>query len=153
MSRIGRPPKPVELRVLEGNPGKRPIIEPPKAPPNRPTCPAWLTGEARAEWRRVVPILDRLGLLTEADRTTLAAYCEAVSVFRAATEEVAAHGVLVKGRRRGDLIKNPALQVQRDASKLIALYSSSFGLSPSDRVRLLGTAAASAASPLEGLLA
>lgn len=136
--RTGRPPKPTHLKLIEGNPGKRAIVEPPKPPPGRPTCPGWLSADAKAEWRRVVPVLDRLGVLSTVDRATLAAYAEAVSVFKAATEKVRA-GILVKGQK-GEAVKNPALQVQRDAAKNIALFSAMFGLSPSDRVRLTGEA-------------
>ena len=40
----GRPPKPTYLKVLEGNPGKRPLNEnEPKPKPSAPKCPAWLS--------------------------------------------------------------------------------------------------------------
>lgn len=150
--RGGRPPKPVELKLIEGNPGKRPVKLPPKAPPEKPRCPAWLSDYAKLEWKRVVPVLDRLGLLTSVDRATLSAYCEAVATFKAAVEAVKREGILVS-RRGGELVKNPALQVERDASRLIAAYSGMFGLSPSDRVRLLGTGQAGGGlSELEALL-
>ena len=134
--RTGRPPKPHHLKVIEGNPGKRSLAEPVKAPPSKPACPSWLSKYAKTEWRRIVPVLDSLGVLTQVDRSTLAAYCEAVSTFKAATETIEEFGVLVEGRRKGEAVKNPALQIQRDAARLIATYSSMFGLSPSDRVRL-----------------
>lgn len=151
----GRKPKPHHLKVIEGNPGKRSMAPPPKAPPARPYCPAWLSKYAKTEWRRVVPELDALGVLTKVDRSALAAYCEAVATFKEATEAIDKVGVLVQGRRKGDVIKNPALQVQRDAARLIATFSAMFGLSPSDRVRLMGDAkpGPAAGDPLETLLA
>lgn len=153
MSRGGRPPKPVELKVIEGNPGKRRLVAPPKAPPSRPRCPSWLSDYAKTEWRRVVPVLDGLGLLTTIDRSTLAAYCESVATFKAATAIVADKGVLVQGRK-GEAVKNPALQVQRDAARNIAQFSSMFGLSPSDRVRLTGNVNAADTLPdLDAFLA
>ena len=155
--RSGRPPKPHNLKVIEGNPGKRKLAEAPKAPPSTPTMPSYLTAYAKTEWRRIVPILDSVGLLTQVDRQTLAAYCEAVATFKAATETIAQTGILVQGRRKGEAIKNPALQVQRDAARLIATYSAMFGLSPSDRVRLLADPSAGrghhgGGDPLEALL-
>jgi P27 family predicted phage terminase small subunit len=39
--------------------------------------PRALTGEARKEWQRVVPVLSEMGLLTTVDRATLIRYCEA----------------------------------------------------------------------------
>jgi P27 family predicted phage terminase small subunit len=135
-AKTGRPPKAHHLKVIEGNPGKRRLVEPPKAPPRRPRCPEWLTPYAKTTWRRLVVILDDLGLLTLADRDTMAALCEAVSRFKASTEKIAASDVLVKGDRGP--VKNPAIQIQRDATRDIATFSAMFGLSPADRVRLLG---------------
>lgn len=143
--RSGRPPKPTHLRVIEGNPGKRALPVEKKPPPSRPRCPDWLTKEAKAEWGRVVPVLDTLGVLSIVDRSSLAAYCESVSTFKAATEKVKA-GILVKGQK-GEAVKNPALQVQRDAAKNIAAFSAMFGLSPADRVRLVGDAGAGRLGP------
>ena len=152
MSRRGRPPKPIELKVLEGGlSGKEIEALPPKPPPSKPRCPAWLSPYAKTEWKRVVPELDTLGLLTVVDRSTLAAYCEAVATFKAATE-VVRRGVLVTGQK-GEAVKNPALQVQRDAARLIATYSSMFGFSPSDRARILSVGTDVAGGPtLEDLL-
>jgi len=42
-----------------------------------PICPAHLDKESKKEWRRVVKILDAIGLMTELDRSILAEYCEA----------------------------------------------------------------------------
>lgn len=134
--RKGRPPKPTHLKVIEGNPGKRRLAPSVKAPPQKPRAPEWLTPYAKTTWRRLVPLLDDLGVLSAVDRDTIAGYCEAVSTFKSATEAIAKTGVLVQGRRKGEAIKNPALQIQRDASRLIATYSAMFGLSPSDRQRL-----------------
>lgn len=139
MSRpTGRPPKPTHLKVIQGNPGKRRLAEPVKARPERPRCPAYLTPYAKTVWKRLVPILDEIGILTGADRDTLAAYCQAVATFKESTEQIAKTGLLVK--RRDAVVKNPLLQVQRDAARSIATYSAMFGLSPADRVRLAGSA-------------
>ncbi len=140
-ARTGRPPKAHHLKVIEGNPGKRRLEEPPKPSPSRPRCPDFLTPHAKNTWRRLVPILDDLGVLTAADRDTMAALCEAVSRFKAATVMIANTDVLVKGQK-GEAVKNPAVQIQRDATRDIAAYSAMFGLSPADRVRLLGAGSA-----------
>lgn len=152
-ARTGRPPKAHHLKVIEGNPGKRRLAEPAKAAPQRPRCPSYLTPYAKTTWRRLVVVLDDLGILTGADRETMAALCEAVSRFKAATEKIAASDVLVKGDRGP--VKNPAIQIQRDATRDIATYSAMFGLSPADRVRLLGAGNAGRGGrgdELEGLL-
>lgn len=72
-------PKPVALKLLEGNAGKRvldlaagvnPRIEVPSAPKH-------LGVEARKEWKRITPLLEELGLISGLDRAALALYCQA----------------------------------------------------------------------------
>jgi len=141
MARTGRPPEPTKLKLIKGNPGKRPIKPEPKPPPSKPLRPQWLVGYARAEWERVVPTLDRLGLLTVVDRSVLAAYCEATAGLKAASKDLRERGYLIKSKREdGALVKNPSNQLLRDYARLIATYSSMLGLSPGDRVRLSGEA-------------
>ena len=73
----GRKPKPTHLKVLEGNPGRRPINgAEPKPAGDLPTCPAHLGPSAKAEWKRLARDLNRIGLLTMADRAALAVYCQ-----------------------------------------------------------------------------
>ncbi len=73
----GRKPKPTHLKLLEGNPGKRPLNQhEPKLTQKIPTCPGWLLPEAKLEWRRVVKELADTGIITIVDRSMLAAYCQ-----------------------------------------------------------------------------
>lgn len=138
----GPPPKPTALKILEGNPGQRPInTEEPKPTAGAPKPPADLKGEALAEWGRVVPELDRLGLLTKVDRAYLVAYCSAWASFEEARAALAERGPLVEGRD-GNLVKNPAAQIMKDSADLMLKFGSRFGMSPADRSRLtvpLGT--------------
>ena len=58
----GRRLKPNHLKVIEGNPGKRKLIPPPKALPRKPRRPANLSKGAKREWDRVsMSSLGRLG--------------------------------------------------------------------------------------------
>lgn len=50
-------------------------------PPNAPT---WLSKEARAEWRRIMPQLVERRILTEADMGSVENYCVAIGQVRAA---------------------------------------------------------------------
>ena len=51
MATRGRKPKPTAIKVLEGNPGKRPLNEHEPAPPKANIkCPTWLLPEAKKEW-------------------------------------------------------------------------------------------------------
>jgi P27 family predicted phage terminase small subunit len=132
----GPPPTPSKLVELKGNPGKKKVsgVEPEPAR-GAPKPPADLSGEALAEWGRVVPELDRLGLITKVDRAYLVAYVEAWATFDSARAAMREYGPLVAGRD-GGMVKNPAAQVMRDAADLMIKFGARFGLSPSDRTRL-----------------
>lgn len=132
----GPPPKPTALKALAGNPGKRALNgAEPRPSADIPEPPVTLKGEGRAEWRRIVPELARLGLVTKVDRAYLVAYCSAWGIFEAARVAMVEHGPLVNGRD-GNLVKNPAAQIMRDAADLMIKFGARFGLSPSDRTRL-----------------
>ncbi len=131
----GPPPKPSKLTELRGNPSKKKVAAEPEPSRGAPRPPADLKDEALAEWGRIVPELDRLGLLTVVDRAYLVAYCEAWASFNSAREALAEYGPLVAGRD-GGLVKNPASQIMRDAADMMLKFGSRFGLSPSDRTRL-----------------
>lgn len=150
--RDGRPPKPVPLKVLEGGLSAEAAARgAPSVTPEKPRCPTWLSDYAKTTWRRIVPELDALGLLTLVDRDTLAILCESVAQFRIATETMQ-RGQLTTGQR-GEARKNPAWQIWRDSAKMISQFSAMFGLSPSDRARLFSDPQGGTAGPsLEEIL-
>ncbi|WP_326827374.1 phage terminase small subunit P27 family [Streptomyces sp. NBC_01751] len=132
----GPPPKPSKLVGLKGNPSNKKLAgSEPEPRRGAPRPPADLKGEALAEWGRIVPELDRLGLITVVDRAYLVAYCESWAIFDQSRSAMAEYGPLVAGRD-GGLVKNPAAQVMRDAADMMLKFGSRFGLSPSDRTRL-----------------
>lgn len=132
----GPPPKPTQLRVLQGNPGKRPL---PKGEP-RPRvvpmpCPRWLLPEAKREWRRVAPELKRLGLATVVDRTALAAYCQAYARWRQAEEVLTREG-LVFETASGYLAPRPEVAIAQKSMQLMKGFATEFGFTPSSRTRI-----------------
>lgn len=142
----GRKPKPTALKVLEGNRGKRPLTRnEPKPTGKAPGCPTWLAPEGKAEWRRVVPELDRIGMLTRVDRAALTAYCETWATFVTAQRQLHEHGLVLLQREGYTLdgehliirpAKNPAVQIARDSAALIRQFCAEFGLTPSARARI-----------------
>ena len=51
----GRKPKPTAIKLLEGNPGTRPLTESEPTPPKgQIKCPTWLMPEAKKEWKRLI---------------------------------------------------------------------------------------------------
>ena len=49
--------------------------------PGVPTCPAWLKGEARKQWKALARPLARAGVLATVDQDVLAAACEVWADF------------------------------------------------------------------------
>jgi P27 family predicted phage terminase small subunit len=148
----GPRPQPIALRLLRGNPSKRPIrrgFEPPQ-PPLPPSPPSFWTGYAREEWDRVAPGLHLFGLLTEIDVMVLAAYCEAFKRWKTAVEALdrvaaldpAMHGLLGKGGE-GQARVNPLVRIASEAAADMIRVAAEFGFSPAARSRV-------AAGPLSG---
>ena len=79
----GRKPTPTGLKLIKGNPGRRPINqgEPTIETIQIPKPPAHIAGIALTEWDRVAPILYNCGVLTELDVAALAAYCQSFSIY------------------------------------------------------------------------
>lgn len=128
--------KPTALKILEGNPGKRALNKnEPKPEPVAPKCPAWLDLEAKREWKRMAPQLERLGLLTIIDGAVLAGYCQAYAEFRKATEELKVHG-RVHYTDNGYPTPRPEVAMLQKSLQLIRAFCSEFGLSPSSRGRM-----------------
>lgn len=168
MGKRGPKPKPTRAKELAGNPGKRPLNDrEPRPERGAPTCPGWLSKEARAEWRRVCPELDRLGLLCrKVDRAALAAYCQAYAELEYATALLNTEGRIVKepitstSRVTGEtsvvgqrLKAHPAVKLQRDAFARVKSFLSEFGLTPASRVNLRTPDAPIQDDPFEKLLA
>ena len=75
-------PKPAALRLLAGNPGKRPInaLEPNSGVIDTAPPPE-LSEAATAHWTRLAPMLSKSGVLKQSDRDLLFCYCESYSVW------------------------------------------------------------------------
>lgn len=122
------------VRHLRGTP-TRAAGQRVKAAPSAPNPPTWLDREARAEWRRVVPELDKLGILARLDRASLATYCDAWSRWVQARHLIAENGLVVDNPERGP-VKNPAWQVYRDAAATVQALAKELGTTPAVRLRM-----------------
>lgn len=133
MGRRGPVGQPENVRFLKGNPGHRPPPRRLKLAPRAPKPPTWLDREAKAEWARVVPALDRMGVLAEVDRAILATYCVAWSTMVDAHRKLRAEG-LVATKRYGP-VKHPLWQVWREAATQVRDLAKELYLTPTARLR------------------
>ena len=148
MGQRGPLPKNRALKLLGGNPGRRPLGE---AVPSRgrvkrgrPDRPPELTDEAGREWDRVAADLDAAGALATADRGTLAAYCLAVADMLSARDTINAEGRFVKevvqsasGKIVGERTReHAAVKVLDRSSHRVVKFAAALGLTPASRARL-----------------
>ena len=134
MGARGPKPKPTVLRVLEGNPGRRPINKDEPRPTGEAAIPLHLTVEARDVWLTVVGSMPP-GFYTAADEAVLTAFCEAAGDHARATSELKKSPQMVTDGK-----PNPLIRVRNDAARVLAMLGGRLGLSPADRTGLTSCA-------------
>ena len=132
----GRKPKPTRLKVITGNPGKRPLnFDEPRPEPAVPDCPPELGPSAQREWARLVGELGKLRVLTNLDRAALAAHCGASALWAEATEAIGKFGVMVKSPT-GFPIQSPYVSIANRQAEIMMKIASEFGFTPASRGRI-----------------
>ena len=152
---------PTALTVLRGNPGKRAL---PKDEPQPREVPPYCPGHIRAdkvalrEWKRLLPILTQMRVVTEADYITLGNLCLAYSMMLSAQEKIAAlnasgsgigglvvvvgkkaitrktvDGTLVTTESPGFMQISPLLSIVSNSIVTITRLCREFGLTPASR--------------------
>lgn len=135
----GRKPKPTALKIAEGNPGKRRINgAEPKPPASLPDPPPHLSVAALEEWHRIAGALNQIGLLTQADRSTMAAYCQCYARWVEAEEKLATTPAILR-LPSGYIQQSPWLTISNKQLELMAKYMAEIGLTPASRSRLVAT--------------
>jgi len=133
----GRPPKPTKLKILNGNPGHRPLPQNEFTPARggEPRMPPGLSKIARVEYRRLIRQYHGTGLLTHLDRAGLAMLCEEYAIWIHAVRMAHTLGPVVE-TTNGNLIQNPWLGIANRAQAEYRRWCTEFGLTPVARVRL-----------------
>ena len=143
----GRKPKPTYLKMVTGNPGRRPLNQNEIRPPRRksaPKPPAHLLPDAKAEWKRLAPALSLLGILSDLDLSPFAAYCQSYArwiqaermLSGLAEQDASGRDALLIKTRAGGVTPNPLIWVARNAANDMVRYAAEFGFTPSARSRI-----------------
>ena len=140
----GRKPKSLELKILQGNPGRRPLPSPggpfvegiPEKPPH-------LDEDASEEWDRLTTAL--VGILSPASRGTLLCACDAYSQLTASNRVLKEHGSTYTtiSESGSTLIRQrPEVRMREAARRSYQLALSELGAAPvrHGHVRKLPTA-------------
>ncbi len=133
----GRKPKPASMKNSRVSHRR---IRPDATIDARAECPQWLSDTAKAEWRRVSPILEALGVLTAADEVPFAAYCTCVAEWEKAQRFVQENGQVVtlrtdKGEIRS-ILPAPEVGIAVRMLDKIRQFAGEFGMTPSARGRI-----------------
>lgn len=132
MGKRGPKPRNVQLKLLSGAQAEPAHARPPEPAPGRPAPPAFLKGLALAEWERIVPELERAGVLTAIDGPALCVYCLAYQSVAEATAAIAREGLTVACGTGARKI-NPHVSIRDKSLRLMLSTLASFGCDPASR--------------------
>lgn len=156
MGQRGPTPLPPNVHRLRGNASHKPlssllddIVRPDVA---IPTPPDHLEGEALAEWNRITPHLEKLGLVSEIDRAALVGYCDSWSEYVWACERIKQmsdrrddKGIVIDPNGVAARIwQTPSgykqisviVQIKNRALEMLVKFLAEFGMSPAARSRV-----------------
>ena len=137
----GRKKKPTKIHVLNGNPSGRPLPEnEPKPEIKGPVCPEHLCDDAKKEWARIVPQLEKLGLVSEMDSVAIEGYCQSYALYKTCMEFIKKNGTCFPMKNPDGTLKYlqqfPQVAVANKALIQIRAFCTEFGLTPSARARM-----------------
>ena len=133
----GRKKTPTELKLIQGNPGKRPINEnEPKPGRSEYDAPVFLEVEAKEIWDEEAPRLIEIGILTEADRSMFGAYCQKRADWLYYTRKAKGSSEIVKSPS-GYPMQNPYISLANKAFEQMIKVAVEFGITPSSRSKVL----------------
>jgi P27 family predicted phage terminase small subunit len=124
------------LRVIRGNPSKRPLN------PNEPIPvgdlsdpPDWMSETQRSGWNYAIEHAPA-GLLRKLDRSVLTVWVTAEDLHRRAVEQVDKFGILTKAPHTGQPIQSPYLAVVNKQAALMMKAAAELGFTPVARSRI-----------------
>lgn len=120
------------LRLV--SPEDRPLSPPSKdVSPVKP--PAWLPANAKAEWKRVYPILTERRILTDADMGSLENYCLAIGQVRDCQRALTRARKMFVQSERSAPRPHPAFRLMHEAMRQARQLAAELGLTPVSRSR------------------
>ncbi len=143
MGRRGPLAKPTALKILQGNPGKRPL--PKREPKPKPTLsipqpPDHLPALGKSAWQSLASPLHALDLLTDLDLHALESYCTAYAFWRLMLVEVQTRGHTLAVEDENGNLKytqpTPEARLMLNYAAEMSRWSKVLGLGPAYRVGL-----------------
>jgi P27 family predicted phage terminase small subunit len=134
----GRKPKPTHLKLITGNPGKRPLNDAEPIPVGELTDPpAWMTDSQKEGWRYAIDHAPK-GLLKKLDRSVLAVWVVAEDLHRQASEFIGKKGLagLLARTSNDTLIQGPMVGILNKQAQVMLKAAEQLGFTPASRSRI-----------------
>ncbi len=139
--KTGRKNKPTALKLIQGNPGNRPINEEEPLPAKvfAPDPPEHFTNVEKAKWRDLSRQLAACRVLTELDLDALELYVTHWCTMNTALRDISERGKLLQSPRGGP-VWNPSWAEYKHAAKIVQSLLSEFGMTPASRSGIVANA-------------
>jgi P27 family predicted phage terminase small subunit len=132
----GRKPKPSWLKVVTGNPGKRPLNRAePQPDGDLKEPPHWFTARQRIIWDVCIANAPA-GLLKLIDSTVLEAFVVAKSLHEDAALKIAQYGSVVRLQDSGGHTRSPYVGILNQQAAVMLKCAAEMGFTPSSRSRV-----------------
>ncbi|QXE85985.1 phage terminase small subunit P27 family [Geomonas nitrogeniifigens] len=133
---MGRTRKPTPLKVVGGTDRKdRSNPSEPQPEVKIPEMPAHLSEDAKAEWERITPLLDEMGIISDLDLSALAMYCQAYGRHIEAERKILETGLL-DTTSNGNTIQSPLVGISNHSMEIARKLLATFGMTPADRSKV-----------------
>jgi phage terminase small subunit len=148
----GTLPTPTKIRILNGNPSRRPLpANEPQFTPGIPAPPSGMSGRARKQWDQLIGEMANSGVLRLVDGGALAMLCEDLAMLDTLRKGLAGQEseVAKKAKEKKQQISGNALTALsrttegrrtltsiRELSAQIIIQRREFGLTPSSSTRV-----------------
>jgi len=133
----GRRPKHPKIKLLEGNPGKRPISNVlDEEPMEKIQKPDFFDKYASRIWDELAPQLVADGRLTPLTKAGFEILCVLKGRMIKIEEELQSQNFLKQGYRK-DSVKNPLLTIYKTTVDQFFKFAQEYGLTPQSRQRLI----------------
>jgi P27 family predicted phage terminase small subunit len=125
------------LKIIRGNPGKRPINDrEPRPVGELKEPPGHFDDELREVWRYAIEHAPA-GLLKKIDASVLEIWCSAYILHQKAVAQVRQFGVLVKAPKSDVPIQSPYLPIVNKQAFVMMRAVDHLGFSPASRTRIM----------------
>lgn len=133
----GRKPIPTALKIIAGNPGKRPLnVNEPQPRSDLAAPPDWMTDRQKESWCEVIALAPP-GLLKDVDSSIFAAWIVAFDLYQEANEKLSRTGMLIKAPNTGVPMQSPYLAIVNKQAQIMMKAAAEMGFTPASRSRVV----------------